>query len=77
MKLKMFPLYNLLYNTKLQGSRQMREKPFDFSTITRDFTYSVCSLTDFMMPILVILSCSAFNLFFNAKGIFLEGLITG
>ena len=39
---------------------------------TNAFTHSVASLTGLMMPILVILSSSAFNLFFNVKEIFLE-----
>ena len=61
---------------KLRGSR-MRRELFSFSTITWEFTYSINSQTGLMIPILVILSTSAFNLFFNAKRIFLGGLTMG
>ena len=44
-----------------------------FSTITREFTYSVGSQTGLMMPILVILSSSNFDSFF--REIFLAGVI--
>ena len=47
----------------------MHRELFDIP-ITREFTHLVGSLTGFLMPILLILSCSAFNLYFNAKGPF-------
>ena len=72
-RLKMF----LFYSFKLLGSRPIHREPFGFSTITWEFSYSVSSLSGLLMPILVILFSSTFNLFFNAKGIFLGGLITG
>ena len=50
-KLKIF----LLYNFKLQGARQIHRELFEFSTITREFTHSVGSLTGLMLPILAIL----------------------
>ena len=55
----------------------MQREPVDFSRITRKFTHTVGSLIGLMMPILVILFNSAFNLFFTGKEIFMERLIIG
>ena len=54
----------------------MCREPFAFSSIHREFIHSVGSLIYLMIPILVILSNTAFYLFFNVKGIFLGELIT-
>ena len=53
----------------------MYEEPYIFSTITSEFTHSTGLLNVLMMPILVILSSSDWNFFFNAKEIFLGRLI--
>ena len=55
---------------KLRGSILIHRESFSFFPITREFTHLVSSRTSLMMPILVILFSSAFNLLFNAKGNF-------
>ena len=71
-KLKRFPFYSC------RDRDICIKSPLVFSMIALEFTLLFCffSLTGLMMRILVILSSSAFNLFFfNAKWIFLRGVI--
>ena len=51
--------------------------PFAFSSITSKFTQSVGSCMGFIVPILVILFSSFFNLYFIPKGTFLGEFIIG